>query len=171
MDESFFGLKMSNFVNKIFGAKEIQVVENEYVSENLARGNNKNQLTASSNNDAPSSYKSRRIGFGFGPMIQIMPFIGNYIVLAINVWILYCMIGVGLGYKIHFEGKKLKIKQTSKKKFIKIGDVGKMIFNIIVDFGIGFIPIVGGFISIIHRSSSRNLAIFWKSMERTYVSE
>ena len=150
MDESLFGLKMSNFVNKLFGSKKAKKVKED------------------SDIDIDIPTTPRKLGFGFGPLIQIFPFFGNYIVFAINCWLLICMIEIGIGYKIKFEDKRLKLKHYQTKKFLHLKSIGKMIFNIMIDFGIGFIPLVGGFISIIHRSSSRNLAIFWKSMEDSY---
>lgn len=135
MDESLFGLNISNGLNKIFGIK--------------------------------SNNKSRRLGMGYGPILQIIPFIGNYILFILNIWILYCMFEIGIGMRIKFNNKNFKFIKTNER-FLKSNEIGRMILNILIDFGIGFIPIVGSFISIIHRSSSRNLSIFWKSMDEKY---
>lgn len=135
VDESLFGMNISNFLNKIFGIK---------------------------NNN-----KSRRLGFGYGPILQILPVIGNYILLLINIWILFNLIEIGIGFNIEFKNRKFNIIKTNDK-FLNPKEIGNMVFNILVDFGIGFIPFVGSFISIVHRSSSRNLSIFWKSMDKKY---
>jgi hypothetical protein len=181
MDESFFGMHVSNFMNGMFGAREVAKIEEEYTKENMSKrtsDSTKDDVGSAvaidpvTGKEPPnSSYKSRRVGVGFGPLIQFFPVIGNYIVLTINLWILYCMLEVGLGFRVRFTGKSFKIARTKTGMFLGSKDIGRMIFNIIVDFGIGLIPFVGSFVSIIHRSSSRNLAVFWKSMERYYTPD
>lgn len=161
MDESIFGLHISNILNKVFGVKETTYIERAYINENLEQ----EESDVSDRN----TYKSRRLGIGCSPLLQIIPVIGNYIVLALNLWILYSMINVGMGFRVQCNRGKIKIDCESGRRFINLKDVGKMMFNILVDFGIGFIPIIGMFVGIIHRSSSRNLAIFWKSLEKKYL--
>lgn len=169
MDESVFGMRASKLLNNVFGTKTVKVIEEEYVAENLVnKGTLKVSPKPETGDDAGEVvHKSRRIGVGFAPFMQIVPVIGNYVVFAINLWIFYCMLTVGLGYKVGVEGKKLKIRKVHDG-FLGLNQVGKMLVNIIVDLGIGFIPFVGAFISIIHRSSSRNLAIFYKALDKQY---
>lgn len=158
MDESFMGINASSFMNKIFGVKKVAAIE---------------EIEQESNPDvAVPRFKSRRFGIGFGPMIQLFPFVGNYIVLALNLWVFYCMLTVGLGFAISRteNGKFFKVKRYGET-FLDLKDVGVMIFNVIVDYGIGLIPFVSFFVSILHRSSSRNLAVFWQSLDRKYNSK
>lgn len=150
MDESLFGIKSSTIMNKLFGFKI--------------------DIHASDDNAETRMIKSRRLGFGFGPFLQIVPFIGNYLVLLINTWILYCMFSIGFGIRINLRKGKFS-RCENNVKFLKVGEFLRMIFNVVVDFGIGFIPFVGLFVSIIHRSSSRNLAIFWRSMEKEFSDQ
>lgn len=174
MDESFFGIKVSNFLNRLFGARTSAEIQREYTSQNLSQEDGAIANGATANNANPedtaaaTTYKSRRIGFGFGPLLQVLPFIGNYIVFTINMWIFLCMLTVGLGVNVKWNKGKVKLQRLHGQRFLGFKDLGNMIFNILVDFGIGFIPIVGMFVTIIHRCSSRNLTIFWKSLENKY---
>jgi hypothetical protein len=181
MDESLFGLKTSNFMNKLFGAREIATVEREYVNENMKISTTTPTTIKTSTNDNNDDnndnsnitlFKSRRLGIGISPILQILPFIGNYILFTMNLWILFCMFEVGFGYNLKFDKHdKFKFKYSkikNSKRFLNFKSMSIMMFNIMIDFGIGFIPFLGMFVSIIHRSSSRNLAIFWKSMEEKY---
>lgn len=163
MDESLFGINSSRLLNKLFGAREVAVLEKEYVSENIDRSNVTPRRTDS------TSFRARRFGFGFGPLIQVLPWVGNYVVLLINTWILCSMVAVGIGYRIQWGFRTFGIVHVeNSKRFLGFKDICRMIFNILVDFGIGFVPFVGMFASIIHRSNTRNLVIFWKSLDDVY---
>lgn len=155
MDESFMGINVSRFMNYILGAKEIALVEEAEHEANA--------------DVATQRFKSRRFGIGFGPLIQLLPFFGNYIVLALNLWVFYCMFTVGLGFTI-VRGESWKFFKVKRygNVFLGFKDVGNMAFNIIVDYGIGLIPFVSFFVNILHRSNSRNLAIFRKSLNKRY---
>lgn len=164
MDESLLGIKSSALLNKLFGAKDIKIMNNQPSA---------NANVISDTNPITKSLRSRRIGFGFAPIIQIIPVIGNYISLLINIWIIYGMFQIGLGYKlnVHIARRHVKFelnKIRKSRRFLNIKNLTLMIFNILVDFGIGFVPFAGLFVTIIHRSSSRNLAIFWESMDEQY---
>lgn len=176
MDESIFGLKVSSFLNRLFGARESAEIQRDYTNENLNQIDGETAIEARANgvsahNPSVTAYKSRRVGFGFGPLLQIVPFIGNYVVLTINMWIFCCMVTLGLGLDVSWNKGHVKVRRNPEQHFLGLKDMGTMIFNIVVDFGIGFIPFVGMFVMIIHRSSSRNLTVFWKCLDKKYAAK
>ncbi|WP_432277235.1 DUF4112 domain-containing protein [Glaciecola petra] len=84
-----------------------------------------------------------RVGLDF--LVGLIPGIGDTIMLAASLRIVY------LGYK-------LKIPSALRKK---------MIVNALIDYGLGFVPILGDLIDLFFKANQRNVRI----METWWVSE
>lgn len=84
------------------------------------------------------------IKFGIDPLLDFIPGIGNFI-------------GVGISLYLVWIGKQMNIPNEA---------LFKMIRNIILDFLLGIIPILGEFADVAFRSNSKNLAIL-----RTYYPQ
>jgi len=79
------------------------------------------------------------LGFKFGvdPLIGLVPGLGDIASLLISFYIVY------IGIKINLPGDKL----------------AKMILNIVADFLLGLLPVVGDFGDFIFKANTRNLKI------------
>lgn len=77
------------------------------------------------------------IQFGLDPIIGAIPGIGDFISLLLSLYLIW--IGI-------------KMKLPAEK-------VGKMVQNIIIDFVIGALPLVGDISDIFYRANYRNLQI------------
>lgn len=84
-----------------------------------------------------------RVGLDF--LVGLIPGIGDTIMLAASLRIVY------LGYK-------LKVPSALRKK---------MIINALIDYGLGFIPILGDLVDLFFKANQRNVRI----METWWVSE
>ncbi|GMM27887.1 hypothetical protein DAMA08_006030 [Martiniozyma asiatica (nom. inval.)] len=130
MDESLFGLRFTRWFKSLFSGKSTPV-----------NANNKIITTK------PTNKSRRRFGLGIGSLISFVPFIGNYIILAFNLYILYSM-----------------LRTMKKFRVLSINATGFMIGNVLVDFGIGLIPFVGAFIGVLYKSNTRNLVLMWSTI-------
>lgn len=84
-----------------------------------------------------------KLPFGLASFVRLIPFLGNYIVLCLNLLILYKTYTFLKEYPIKFQ----------------IVTLSQMMFNVSVDFGLGLIPIIGFFTTVAVKCNTRNLNI------------
>lgn len=86
--------------------------------------------------------------FGLSTLVRFMPFVGNYIVLCLNLLVLYKIYTLLREYPVQFQVKNLS----------------QMATNVAIDFGLGLIPIVGFFTTVAVKCNTRNLNILLGSL-------
>jgi hypothetical protein len=75
---------------------------------------------------------------GFDPVVGLIPVVGDVVGAIVGSWII-------------LEAARFGIPRVA---------LGRMIVNLLVDLGIGAIPLIGDVFDIVSRSNSANLAIF-----------
>lgn len=87
-----------------------------------------------------SKFKIGGFRFGLDPLIGLLPFIGDAVVLLVSVYILWI-------------GEKMKVPED---KF------SQMVSNVVIDTLMGFVPVVGDIGDFIFKANVKNLDIIKK---------
>lgn len=87
-----------------------------------------------------SKFKIGGFRFGLDPLIGLLPFIGDAVVLLVSVYILWI-------------GEKMKVPED---KF------SQMVSNVVIDTLMGFVPVVGDIGDFIFKANIKNLDIIKK---------
>ncbi|MBP9719015.1 MAG: DUF4112 domain-containing protein [Candidatus Levybacteria bacterium] len=88
-------------------------------------------------------FKIGKVRFGLDPILGIIPFFGDFLSLGLSVY-------------IFFIAHMLGLPQNKKETMIR---------NIITDFLIGLIPILGDVSDIFYKANSKNLRLLHEHME------
>jgi hypothetical protein len=88
-----------------------------------------------------------KIKFGLDPLLSIVPGLGSVIGALTSTYVFW----IAYNLKVPF--------------FVYI----KMAFNIIIDFLIGEIPVVGVFVDVFYRSNTRNIELLEKHLKPEVV--
>lgn len=84
-----------------------------------------------------NKFELGKFKFGFDPILGIIPGIGDVLTFGISFYLIW------IGFQIRLPNKK----------------IFEMISNILIDFFIGLLPVIGDFTDVIYRANSRNLKI------------
>lgn len=88
----------------------------------------------------------RVFGFRFGldPLIGLVPGFGDVLSLLLSIYILWI-------------GINLKLPPNR---------IGQMVLNILIDFALGLIPVIGDISDFVYKANSRNLKIIEQHMQK-----
>lgn len=87
------------------------------------------------------------IKFGLDPIINIVPYVGDIIGALLSLYL-------------------LKMAQEMK---VSTADFMRMILNIVIDFIVGFIPIIGVIFDVAYKANLRNLKILEKYTHGKFI--
>lgn len=124
---------------------DIYKPENKPISMNISQLNEFNKIKKISFSIDESFMW---LPFGLAAFTRLVPFIGNYIVLCLNLLVLYKIYTLLRVYPLKFQ----------------VINLSQMMFNVGVDFGLGLIPIIGFFSTIAVKCNTRNLNILLNSL-------
>lgn len=109
--------------------------------------------------------------FGLGGFVRLIPFLGNYLVLMLNLIVFYKIYNFTT---LHDNFNTLKTKFGNFKipsyKLLRL--LSPMLLNIGIDFSLGLLPIVGYFLTIGVKCNTRNLNMLfnWLNNSETKFS-
>ncbi len=89
-----------------------------------------------------------KIRFGLDAIIGIVPFIGDSISLVLSLYLV-------------FEASKLGVPLTLKIK---------MLWNVLIDWVVGLVPILGDVVDVFFKSNNRNMALLVEHINQDYQS-
>jgi hypothetical protein len=87
------------------------------------------------------------VRFGLDPIIDAIPYIGDIVGALLSFFILKIAYDIG----------------------VSKADMAKMVVNIIIDFIVGFIPLLGVIFDVIYKANIRNLKILEKYSHGKFV--
>lgn len=87
------------------------------------------------------------VSFGIDPLVNLIPWVGDIIGALLSIYIL----------KIAYEAKVSKI------------DLLKMVGNILLDFVVGAVPLIGVIFDVVYKANIRNLKILEKYLGKMKV--
>lgn len=89
------------------------------------------------------------LGFRFGlePLLGLIPGLGDVLALLLSLYLIW------VGIQMNLPGEK----------------IGQMLFNVILDFIIGLVPIAGDIGDFAYRANHRNLMILEEFTERDMI--
>jgi len=94
-----------------------------------------------------SQFEVAGIKFGLDPIINIVPWLGSFIGAAISIYL----------FKI---AKDMQISRV---------DYFRMIINIVIDFVVGLVPILGLIFDVFYKANMRNLKILEAYTKEKFV--
>ncbi len=94
-----------------------------------------------------SQFEIAGVRFGVDPIIDLIPWIGDVIGVLLSLFILKTAYDIG-------------VSKT---------DMGKMIINIIIDFLVGAVPLIGALFDLVWKANIRNVAILEKYSHGKFV--
>mgnify|MGYP001267625660 CR=1 FL=1 len=94
-----------------------------------------------------SQFNIAGVRFGLDPIINLIPWVGDFIGAALSIFILH----------------------TAYKVGVSRSDMLKMVVNIIIDFIVGIIPIAGVIFDVVYKANVRNVKILEKYSHGKFV--